>query len=62
MKGLCAQDIHDKLVAVLGPDAIDSSMVTKYLRQSQIPPSPLETPEKPPATVTDDAILHALEP
>jgi hypothetical protein len=35
--------------------------VTKYLRQSQISPIPLETPEKPLAAVMDDAILDALE-
>jgi hypothetical protein len=46
---------------VLGLDAIGSSTVTKYLRQSQIPPIPMKNPEKPHTTIMDDVILDALE-
>jgi hypothetical protein len=61
MKGLSAQDIHGELVTVLGSDAIGYSMVTKDLRQTRVPPIPMETLEKPPNPVTDDAILGAFQ-
>jgi hypothetical protein len=61
MKGLSAQNIHGEFVVVLGSDAISYSTVTKYLRQTRIFPIPMETLEKPPNTVTDDAILDALQ-
>jgi hypothetical protein len=61
MKGLSAQDIQGELVAVLGSDAIGYSMVMKYLRQTRVPPIPMETLETPPNTVTNDAILDALQ-
>jgi hypothetical protein len=61
MKGLSAQDIHGELVAVLGSDAIGYSLVPKYRRETRIPPIPRDSPEKPPTTVPDDAILDALQ-
>jgi hypothetical protein len=61
MKGLFAQDIHGKLVAMLGSDAIGYSTVTKYLQQTRIPPISMEILEKPPNTVTDDTILNVLQ-
>jgi hypothetical protein len=61
MKRLSAQDIHGELVTVLGSDAIGYSTVMKYLRQTRMPPHPMETLEKPPNTVRDDAILDALQ-
>jgi transcriptional regulator of acetoin/glycerol metabolism len=61
MKGLSIKDIHDEFVIVLGSDAIDYSMVTKYLRHTRIPPIPMETIQKPSNTITDDAILDTLQ-
>jgi hypothetical protein len=61
MKGLSAQEITGELVAVLGSDAIGYPTVTKYLRQTRIPPIPMQTLEKPRNTVTDDAILDPLQ-
>jgi hypothetical protein len=61
MKGLPAQDIPGELVGVLSSDAVGYSTVTKYLRETRIPPIPMETLEKSPNTVTDDAILDALQ-
>jgi hypothetical protein len=61
MKGLPAQNIYGELVAVLGSDAIGYSMVMKYLRQTRIPPICMDTLEKPPNAITDDAILDALQ-
>jgi transcriptional regulator of acetoin/glycerol metabolism len=66
MKSLFARETHDELVAVLGSDAmrcdaIGSSMVTKYLRQSRTPTIILDALEPPTTTVTDDAILDALQ-
>jgi hypothetical protein len=61
MKSLSARDIHNELVAVLGFDAVGDSTVTKYLRQSRLPPIILYMLEPPTTTVTDDAILNALQ-
>jgi hypothetical protein len=61
MKGLSAQDIHGELVAVLGFDAIGYSTVTMYRRQTRIPPISMDTLEKSPNNITDDAILDVLQ-
>jgi hypothetical protein len=60
MKGLSARDVHNELVAVLGPDAIVFSIVTSYLRQQQFPTISSE-PSEPPTTSIDDAVLDALD-
>jgi hypothetical protein len=61
IKRLSARAIHDKLVAVLGPDAIASSTVIKYLRHCHMFPIPIENLEEAIRTVIDDAILNALQ-
>jgi hypothetical protein len=61
MKGLSARDVHNELVAVLGPDAIAYSTVTSYLRQRQFPAISSEPSDEPPTTIIDDAILYALD-
>jgi hypothetical protein len=64
LKGMSAHEIHDDIVAVLGPDAVSYSSVTRHLRQERVPPS---KPEPHPADVqrdlddSDRAILAALE-
>jgi hypothetical protein len=60
-KSLSFRDIHDELVVVLGPDAIDDSTVTKYLRQSRLTAIILDTLEPPSLTVTNDEILDAFQ-
>jgi hypothetical protein len=61
MKRLSAQAISNEVVAVLCPDAIGSSTVTKYLRQRGFPFTLRETLDEPAATVTDNAILDAFK-
>jgi hypothetical protein len=61
MEGLSARDVHNKLVAMLGPDAIVYSTVTSYQRQRQFPPICSEPSEVPPTTIIDDAILDAVD-
>jgi hypothetical protein len=61
MKRLSAQVIDNKLIAVLGPDAIGSSRVTNYLRQRHFPSTLRDTPDEPAATVIDNTIMDALE-
>jgi hypothetical protein len=61
MKSLSARDIHDELVAVLGSEVIGCSTVTKYLRQSRLPPIIPDAFESPITTVTCDAILDAVQ-
>ena len=61
MKELSAQAVHEELVAVLGPDAVAYSTVTKYLRQRQFPRIYSKTLETAPETIIDDAILDALD-
>jgi hypothetical protein len=61
MKGLSARDVHNELVAVLGPDAIAYSTVTSYRRQRQFPTISSEPSDEPPTTIIDDAILDALD-
>jgi hypothetical protein len=64
LKGTSAREIHDNIVATLGPDVVLYSSVTCYLREVQFPPS---KPELHPADVqrdlddSDQAILAALE-
>jgi hypothetical protein len=41
LKGMSAREIHDDIVATLGPDAVSYSSVTRYLGEAQSPPSKL---------------------
>jgi hypothetical protein len=34
LKGMSAREIHDDIVATLGPDAVSYSSVTRYLREA----------------------------
>jgi hypothetical protein len=36
---MSAREIHDDIVATLGPDAVSYSSVTRYLREARFPPS-----------------------
>jgi hypothetical protein len=64
LKGLSSREIHDDIVAILGPNAVSYSSVTRNIREAQFPPS---KPEPHPADVqrdldgSDQAILAALE-
>jgi hypothetical protein len=64
LKRMLAREIHDDIVATLGPDALSYSSVTGYLREARFPPS---KPEPHPADVqkdlddSDQAISAALE-
>jgi hypothetical protein len=64
LKGMLAREIHDDIVATLGPDAVSYSSVTRYLCEARFP---LSKPEPHPADVqrdlddSDQAILTALE-
>jgi hypothetical protein len=64
LKGMSAREIHNDIVATLGPDTVLSSSVTRYLREARFPPS---KPEPHPADVqtdfddSDQAILATLE-
>jgi hypothetical protein len=51
LKGMSAREIHDDIVATLGPDAASYSSVTRYLREARFPPS---KPELCPANVQRD--------
>jgi hypothetical protein len=61
---MSAHEIHDDVVAALGPDAVSYSSVTCYLREARFP---LSKPEPHPANVqryfddSDQTILSALE-
>jgi hypothetical protein len=59
-KGLSAKAIHDKLVQVLGFDAIADSTVTSYLRASDWMAQNEEQHSEPPPDVIDNTILQAL--
>jgi hypothetical protein len=48
---MSAREIHDDIVAILGPDAVSYSSVTRYLREARFPPS---KPETHPADVQTD--------
>jgi hypothetical protein len=64
LKGVSAGEIHDDVLATLGPDTVSYSSVTRYLREARFPPS---KPEPHPIDVqrdlddSDQAILTALE-
>jgi hypothetical protein len=64
LKRMPAPEIHDDIVATIGPDAVSCSSVTRHLREARFPPS---KPEPHPAGVqrdlddSDQAILAALE-
>jgi hypothetical protein len=64
LKGMSAREIHDDIVATLGPDAVSYSSVARYFREARFPPA---KPEPHPADVQRDlddsgqAILTALE-
>jgi hypothetical protein len=53
--------IHDEFVAVLASNVITDSTVTNYLRQSQFSPIIVDSSQKPPRIVVDDAILNTLQ-
>jgi hypothetical protein len=62
LKGLSLRAVDNKLIAVLGADAIAYSTVTKYLRQGQFTSLLVDRPPEEPATiVTDREILDALQ-
>jgi hypothetical protein len=48
LKEMSAREIHDDIVATLGPDVVLYSFVTRYLRKAQFPSS---KPEPRPADV-----------
>jgi hypothetical protein len=64
LKRMSAREIHEDIVATLGPDAVSYSSMTRYLREARFPPS---KPEPHPADVqrdldgSDQVILAALE-
>jgi hypothetical protein len=64
LKGMSAREVHDDIVATLGPDAVSYSSVTRYIDEAQFPPS---KPEPHQADVqrdlddSDQAILAAPE-
>jgi hypothetical protein len=39
LKEMSVREIHDDIVATLGPDAVSCSSVTGYLREARFPPS-----------------------
>jgi hypothetical protein len=48
LKGMSAPEIHDDIVATLGPDVVPYSSVARYLREVRFPPS---KPEPHPANI-----------
>jgi hypothetical protein len=64
LKGMSACEIHDNIIAALGPDAVSYSSVARCLRKAQFPHS---KPEPHPADVqrdlddSDQVILTAFE-
>jgi DNA-binding MurR/RpiR family transcriptional regulator len=60
-KGFSAHAIHEKLVQLLGPDAIAYSIVTYHLRASRWTAQTEERHSDPPPEVVDKAILEALD-
>jgi hypothetical protein len=61
---MSAREIHNDIVATLGPDIMSYSSVTRYLREARFP---LSKPEPHPSDVqrdlddSDQAILAVLE-
>jgi hypothetical protein len=64
LKWMSAREIHDDIVATLGPDVVPHSSVAHYLCEARFP---LSKPEPHPADVqsdlgdSDQAILATLE-
>jgi hypothetical protein len=64
LKGMSAREIHDGIVATLGPDAVSYSSVRRSLHEARLPPS---KPEPHPADVqrdlddSDQVILSGVE-
>jgi hypothetical protein len=64
LKEMSAHEIHDDIVATLGPDVVSYSLLTRYLRGARFPPS---KPEPHLADVqrdlddSDQTILAGLE-
>jgi hypothetical protein len=64
LKGMSAREIHDDIVATLGPDAVSYNLFTRHLREARFPPL---KPESHPADIqrdlddSDQATLTALE-
>jgi hypothetical protein len=52
---------HNQLVPVLALEAVASSTITKYLRRRHFPVIISESPDEPPLTSIDNAILDALD-
>jgi hypothetical protein len=48
LKEMSEHESHDDIVAILGPNAVSYSSVTRYLREARFPPS---KPEPDPADV-----------
>jgi hypothetical protein len=61
IKGYSAQAIQDKLVTILGSEAIAYLTVTRYLRQRQFPSVRCDPSEEPSHSVLDNAVSDALE-
>jgi hypothetical protein len=51
LKWMWAREIHDAILATLGPDAVSYNSVTRYLREARFPPS---KPEPHPADIQRD--------
>jgi hypothetical protein len=60
-KKLSTLEIHNELVAVLGPEAGVCSTITKYRRQWYFPAIMSDAPAEPPLAIIDDAILDPLD-
>jgi hypothetical protein len=64
LKEMLTREIHDDIVATLGPDAVSYTSVTRYLRKARFSPS---KPESHPPDIqkdfddSDQVILAALE-
>jgi hypothetical protein len=64
LKGISAREIHDDIVATLGPDTVSYCSITRYLREARFPPSKLElhlADVQRDLDGSDQAILAALE-
>jgi hypothetical protein len=64
LKGMSAREIHNDIVATIGPDAMSYSSVTRYLREARSPPSKPEPHQADVQRDLDDlnqAILAALQ-
>jgi hypothetical protein len=64
LKGMSEREIHDDIVATLGPDAISYNSVTRYLREAQFPsskPGPNSGDVQRDLDDSDQVILAVLE-